>query len=340
MIANLSELESYRMAVVGATGLVGRSMLRTLEIRNFPVDTIRIIASERSLGDKIEFKGRLHNVEALTDHSFDDVDIALFSAGADTSRAFSDTAVSSGSVVIDNSSAHRMTPEVPLVVPEVNPERAFQTNGIIANPNCSTIQLVVALKPLMQLGIEHVFVSTYQAVSGMGQKGVKRLNDEIRKPGYKGGTEVPYAFNAVPKCDEFLENGYTKEEMKVLNESRKILESPSMKMTVTAVRVPVIRGHSESVSVKFSRNVSAEEVRNLLSSSPGVTVTDDPAADVFPHPLLSEGSGQTFVGRIRQDLNDPSIISMFVVADNILKGAAWNAVQIAELLSAGAAHTA
>lgn len=338
MIANLSELESYRMAVIGATGLVGRSMLKTMEIKNFPVDTIKIIASERSLGNEIEFKGRMHKVEALSDHSFDDVDIALFSAGAEASKLYAEAAASAGSVVIDNSSAHRMIDGVPLVVPEVNPDRAFESKGIIANPNCSTIQLVVALKPLMHLGVEHVFVSTYQAVSGMGQRGVMRLMEEIESPGFKGGQDIPYAFNAVPKCDEFLANGYTKEEMKVLDESRKILENRDMKMTVTAVRVPVLRGHSESVSVKFSGSVTAEEVRRLLSSAPGVTVADEPAAGIIPHPVLSHESGQTFVGRIRQDLNDPSIVNMFVVADNIFKGAAWNAVQIAELLCFDAAR--
>lgn len=335
MITNLSGKDSYNMAILGATGLVGRSMLRTLERRNFPVETIKIIASERSKGEKLQFKGKTLTVEAVNDRSFDDVEISLFSAGADASRKYADVAVDSGSVVIDNSSAHRMREDVPLVVPEVNPESAFNSNGLIANPNCSTIQLVVALKPLVSLGIEHVFVSTYQSVSGMGQKGVTRLLDETNSFEYQPGDDVPYAYNAVPKCDVFLPNGYTKEEMKMFQESRKILGLDDLKMTVTAVRVPVLRGHSESVSLKFRDSVTPEQVREILSAAPGVTVEDSIENDRFPHPLLAEGSEQTFIGRIRQDLNDPTIVNMFIVADNILKGAALNAVQIAELLCNG-----
>ncbi|GMA48925.1 aspartate-semialdehyde dehydrogenase [Alicyclobacillus contaminans] len=268
------------------------------------------------------------------------MDIALFSAGASASQQFAPLAVRQGAVVIDNSSAFRLETDVPLVVPEVNSDAAFRHRGIIANPNCSTIQLVVALKPLVEFGIEHVSVSTYQAVSGMGQKAIDALHKEVSGaaettvfPTTSQESRYPMAFNVLPQCDVFLDNGYTKEEMKLVNESRKILDLPNLRVSPTAVRVPVIYGHSETVAVQFRSEVSAEQVRERLRSAPGVVVVDDPAAAVFPHPKMAEGTGDTFVGRIRQDLADPRTVLMFVVADNLLKGAAWNAVQIAELLA-------
>lgn len=346
MKPDVMEKESYTVAILGATGLVGRAMLKTLERRNFPITGIRLLATGKSAGKTLYYNEKEVEVEAVTEGSFEGVDISLFSAGSDASLEFSDIAVAHGSLVIDNSSAHRMKDEIPLVVPEVNPEKAFENSGIIANPNCSTIQLVVALKPLMKLGIEHVFVSTYQSVSGMGQKGIDRLLEETnsvldgRSRSRAGGSEVPFAFNAVPKCDYFLENGYTREEMKLLLESRKILGSPDLKMSVTAVRVPVMYGHSETVAVKFKDKVSADQVRGILAASPGITVMDDPENGIYPHPRYSEGSGETFVGRIRQDLDDPTTVLMFIVADNVLKGAAWNAVQIAELLTSSRKESA
>ncbi|MBX5436640.1 MAG: aspartate-semialdehyde dehydrogenase [Alicyclobacillaceae bacterium] len=335
--------DTYRVAVLGATGAVGRRMVETLEKRNFPVGELRLLASPKSAGQTVPFRGQAVTVQAVDEHSFDGVDLALFSAGAGTSLTWAPVAVRSGAVVIDNSSAYRMHDEVPLVVPEVNPEAAFRHQGIIANPNCSTIQLVVALKPLVRFGIEHVSVATYQAVSGMGQKAVDALLREIAAFG--SGEEVttvfpvasadvrhPMAFNVLPQCDVFVEHGYTKEEMKLVNESRKILELPNLQVSPTAVRVPVLYGHSESVSVRFSQPVAPDDVRKALDGAPGVRLMDDPTQGVYPHPRVAAGTGDTFVGRIRQDLWDSHTVWMFVVADNLLKGAAWNAIQIAELL--------
>jgi aspartate-semialdehyde dehydrogenase len=331
--------ETYTVAVLGATGAVGRAMLQTLERRNFPVGELRLLASPRSAGQTIEFRGQSYEVQAASEDAFRGVDIALFSAGASASQIYAPMAVRQGAVVVDNSSAFRMDPEVPLVVPEVNAAEALKHKGIIANPNCSTIQLVVALKPLVDFGIEHVTISTYQAVSGMGQKAIDALFTEIQGeqdvtlfPTTSQETRYPMAYNVLPQCDIFLDNGYTKEEMKLVNESRKILGLPDLKVSPTAVRVPVVYGHSESVAVRFSQPVTAEQVRERLTGAPGVVVVDDPAAALFPHPKLAAGTGDTFVGRIRQDLADDHTVLMFVVADNLLKGAAWNAVQIAEVL--------
>jgi aspartate-semialdehyde dehydrogenase len=339
----MKKKERYNIAVLGATGAVGRAMLHTLERRGFPIGDLRLLASPRSAGQTLEFGGRLYEVQAATEEAFAGVDIALFSAGASASLTYAPLAVRQGAVVVDNSSAYRLEPDVPLVVPEVNPDAAFSHKGIIANPNCSTIQLVVALKPLVEFGIEHVSVSTYQAVSGMGQKAIDALTAEVGGnaettlfPTASQDTRYPMAYNVLPQCDVFLDNGYTKEEMKLLNESRKILGLPDLKVSPTAVRVPVIYGHSESVAVRFSKPVSAEEVRAKLTGAPGVVVVDDPQHARFPHPRMAEGTGDTFVGRIRQDLADECTVLMFVVADNLLKGAAWNAVQIAELLVQGA----
>lgn len=337
----------YNIAVLGATGAVGRAMLQTLERRDFPVEELRLLASPRSAGQTVEFRGNPYEVQAVSEESFVGIDIALFSAGASTSLTWAPVAARHGAVVIDNSSAYRMDETVPLVVPEVNPKAALRHNGIIANPNCSTIQLVVALSPLKKFGIEHISVSTYQAVSGMGQKAIDAMFEEASGqatttlfPTASQDAKYPMAFNVLPQCDVFLDNGYTKEEMKLVNESRKILEDPSLLVSPTAVRVPVVYGHSEAVSVRFKQPVTAGMVRDALTSAPGVIVVDNPERAEFPHPKLAEGTGDTYVGRIRQDLADEKTVLMFVVADNLLKGAAWNAVQIAEVLTLHAENPA
>lgn len=338
----MPQREGYTVAVLGATGAVGRRMIWSLEQRGFPVRELRPLASPRSAGTELSFRGQPVRVEAVSPEAFAGVDIALFSAGATASKTWAPVAVEAGAVVIDNSSAYRMEPDVPLVVPEVNAEAAYAHHGIIANPNCSTIQLMVAVAPLRDLGIERIIVTTYQAVSGMGQKAVDALLDEVAQgpdgeattlfPVVAQAQHHPMAFNVLPQCDVFLDNGYTKEEMKLVNESRKILGMPDLAVTPTAVRVPVLYGHSEAVSVTFARSVTAEEVRDRLGRAPGVVVVDDPERVLYPHPRMAAGTGETYVGRIRRDLFDERTVNMFVVADNLLKGAAWNAVQIAELL--------
>lgn len=336
----MKQRDAYTVAVLGATGAVGRAMVKTLERKAFPVKELRLLASPRSAGQTVEFRGEPLTVQAVAEESFEGVDIALFSAGADTSLTWAPKAVERGAIVVDNSSAYRMDHTVPLVVPEANPHALQHHNGMIANPNCSTIQLMVALNPLRELGLQHVAISTYQAVSGMGQKAVEALQQEMKSgssdgtlfPVASAGEPIPMAYNVLAQCDVFLESGYTKEEMKLVNESRKILELPSLQVSPTAVRVPVLYGHAEAVSIRFERPVSAEEVRRRLEGAPGVVVADDPQRGLFPHPRMAEGSGDTFVGRIRQDLWDDHTVMMFIVADNLLKGAAWNAVQIAEEL--------
>ncbi len=335
----MQKRERYRVAVLGATGAVGRAMVSTLERRNFPVEELRLLASPRSAGQTIPFHNEDVLVQAVSEELFDGIDIALFSAGGSTSLNWSPRAVQKGAVVIDNSSAFRMDPVVPLVVPEVNAHAITRHQGIIANPNCSTIQMVVVLGALEKFGLEHVTVSTYQAVSGMGQKGIDGLTSEIENRGSvtvfplaSQDQHYPMANNVLPQCDVFLDNGFTKEEMKLVNESRKILEIPDLKVSPTAVRVPVVYGHSEAVSVRFKQPITPNEVRALLLDTPGVVVVDDPAHGKYPHPLMAAGTGDTYVGRIRQDLSDDRTIMMFIVADNLLKGAAWNAVQIAEAL--------
>ena len=329
----------FNVTILGATGAVGRAMIQALERRNFSVARLKLLASSKSEGTRLQFRGTDITVRNAEEEDFSGTDIALFSAGAEVARKYAARAVSAGAVVIDNSSAFRMERDVPLTVPEVNPESISGHRGIIANPNCSTIQLAVAINPLKQYGIDHVYVSTYQAVSGMGQKGIDGLinpgaeGDVFPLPG--GHRHYPIANNVIPQCDAFLDNGYTKEEMKIVNESRKILGEPDLKISPTAVRVPVIYGHSESVAVTFRKPVNADEIRARLARSPGITVADDFRNEIFPHPKMAEGSGEVFVGRIRKDLSDENTIMMFVVADNILKGAAWNAVQIAELLARG-----
>ncbi len=328
------------VAVVGATGAVGNMMVEVLQERNFPVNELKLLASERSAGTTMLFHGKAHKVEVLTPESFDGVDVALFSAGGSVSLEYAPIAAERGAVVVDNSSAFRMEPDVPLVVPEVNPQRIadYRNRGIIANPNCSTIQMVVALKPIYDAaGIERVVVSTYQAVSGTGKRAIQELQDQaISIFNFKPIKSEVYphqiAFNCLPHIDVFLENGYTKEEMKMVNETKKILEDPSIRVTATTVRVPVFYGHSESVNVETKKKISVEEVRDLLSRAPGVVVVDDPENNLYPLAIDAAGKDETFVGRIREDESIEKGINLWVVADNIRKGAATNAVQIAEIL--------
>ncbi len=343
----------YNVAVAGATGAVGKTMIRVLEERDFPVGEVRFLASERSEGKVLSFRGEPVTVHKLDHGSFEGIDIALFSAGGDRSIMFAPSAARAGAVVIDNSSAWRMDPDVPLVVPEVNPGAiaGYKAKGIIANPNCSTIQMVVALKPLYDFaGIERIVVSTYQAVSGTGQKAIDELERQVRQwarrreegrrdepMGYVGRYEFnayPHqiAFNCLPHIDRFNSNGYTKEEMKMVNETRKILEDDSILVSATAVRVPVFFSHSEAINIRFKRPVSAEKARELLSAAPGVKVVDDPLNNVYPLALDAEGQDFTLVGRIREDISQENGLDIWVVADNIRKGAATNAVQIAEVL--------
>lgn len=322
-----------RVAVVGATGMVGRTMLKVLDERNFPIDELFLFASAKSAGQVVKFRNREYTVEELRENSFDrGIDIALFSAGGDTSLRFSPIAVSKGCTVVDNSSAWRMDKKVPLVVPEVNPEDVKWNSGIIANPNCSTIQAVVALKPLDdRFGIKRVVYSTYQAVSGAGLGGYNDLLNGINgEPPRK--FQHPIAYNILPHIDSFLENGYTKEEMKMVNETRKILHRDNLRVTATTVRVPVFYGHSESINVEFERNFDLKEVYEALENFPGIVIVDNPAQNSYPMPIDAEGKNEVFVGRIRRDESIDSGINMWVVADNIRKGAATNAVQIAELL--------
>lgn len=326
-------MKKVNVAVVGATGMVGRMMLKVLEERNFPIDKFYVFASKKSAGSEIEFKGMKYPVEELTENSFDrDIDIALFSAGGDTSLKFAPIAASKGVVVIDNSSAWRMNKEVPLVVPEVNPEDVKWHKGIIANPNCSTIQAVVALKPLHEkYGIKRIVYSTYQAVSGSGVKGVSDLEE-----GLKGNPNKfyahPIANNCLPHIDVFMENGYTKEEIKMIDETKKILNDQSLKVTATTVRVPVFNSHSESVNVEFKNDFKLDELVDLLKNSPGIIIEDDVKNNVYPLAINASGKNEVFLGRIRRDESVDYGINMWVVADNIRKGAATNAVQIAELL--------
>jgi aspartate-semialdehyde dehydrogenase len=329
------------VAVAGATGVVGRQMLQTLEARNFPIAKIKLLASARSKGKTLSFKGEEVAVEVLSEDSFKGVDIALFSAGGDTSKHFAPFAAKDGCVVVDNSSAWRMDPEVPLVVPEVNPYDIAKHKGIIANPNCSTIQMVVVLKPLHDAAkITRVVVSTYQAVSGAGIAALTELSEQSRRvlDGEPPAPKVfPYqiAFNCIPQIPQknaFTDNGYTSEEMKMVNETKKILGDASIRVTATTVRVPVFNGHSESVNVETVTKLTADAARALLAKAPGVVVMDDPANQIYPLASLSTGSGDTFVGRIREDISHASALDLWIVADNLLKGAAFNAVQIAELL--------
>jgi len=331
---------AYKVAVVGATGAVGQQMVACLEERNFPVAELVPLASERSIGKTVSFRQREIPVQVLSHDSFGGVEVALFSAGGGISKEYGPLAARAGAVVVDNSSAWRMDPEVPLVVPEVNPQDIglYPKTGIIANPNCSTIQMVVALKPLHDAArIKRVVVSTYQAVSGTGQKAVEELAAQVRAllACQEAKTQVyPHriAFNCLPHIDVFLPNGYTKEEMKMVNETQKIIGDDSIQVTATTVRVPVFYGHSESVNIETERKLTPAEARRLLAQAPGVKVVDDPAKNAYPMPLDAAGQDLTLVGRIREDFTIANGLNFWVVADNLRKGAATNAVQIAEML--------
>ncbi len=331
----------FNVAVAGATGAVGNQMIACLEERAFPVKNLKLLATARTKGRKLRFMGEEVPVEELTEASFKGVEIGIFSAGGGTSQKFAPVAAREGCVVVDNSSAWRMDPDVPLVVPEVNPHAIakYTNKGIIANPNCSTIQMVVALAPIhREVGIKRVVVSTYQAVSGTGKKAIDELYDQTKAIMNSVEPEkkvYPHriAFNCLPHIDVFLENGYTKEEMKMVHETRKILEDDSIGITATTVRVPVFFSHSESVNVETRRPITPEEVRVLLENAPGVKVVDDPSENLYPMAIDAAGKDDTFVGRIRRDESVASGINLWVVSDNIRKGAATNAVQIAEILA-------
>jgi aspartate-semialdehyde dehydrogenase len=331
-------VKKLRVAVAGATGAVGREMLRILEERNFPVEELIPLASERSEGKSIPFAGGECTVRRLDHDSFDGVDLALFSAGAARSKEFAPSAVGAGAVVVDNSSAFRMDPDVPLVVSEVNPGALDAHRGIIANPNCSTMQMVVALKPLLDAaGVRRIVVSTYQAVSGAGQSAVDELRGQVEALGRSEAAtaaDMPHqiAFNCLPQIDVFLEGGDTREERKMVEETRKIFGLPNLPISATCVRVPVYNGHSESVNVEFERLLLPDEARGLLQGAPGVEVVDDPASLAYPMAITASGRDPVYVGRIRRDPSAENALNMWVVADNLRKGAALNAVQIGEVL--------
>ncbi|MEO5355819.1 MAG: aspartate-semialdehyde dehydrogenase [Nitrospirae bacterium YQR-1] len=334
----LVKKDKYVVAVVGATGAVGNEMIETLQMRDFPVDKLRLFASERSEGGTLTFKNAEITVERLTKGVFKGIDIALFSAGAERSREFAPDAAAAGCVVVDNSSAWRMDPEVPLVVPEVNPHDLKKHKGIIANPNCSTIQMVVALKPIHDaVRIKRIVVSTYQAVSGTGKKAMDELLEQTGDLLHFRDIKIsvyPHqiAYNCLPHIDVFLENGYTKEEMKMVHETRKIMGDGTIRVTATTVRVPVFRGHSESVNIETHRKITANEARALLSEAPGVILFDAPAKNIYPTAIDCAGKDAVYVGRVREDESIENGLNMWVVSDNLRKGAALNAVQIAEKL--------
>jgi aspartate-semialdehyde dehydrogenase len=333
-------MKTFHVAVVGATGAVGNEMIKILEERNFPVGKLKLLASERSLGKSLDYKGESLPVEVLKEDSFTGVQIGLFSAGGSISEKFAPLAAQAGCVVVDNTSAFRMVPDIPLVVPEVNPEAIalYKNRGIIANPNCSTIQMVVALKPIHDaVRIKRIVVSTYQAVSGTGKKAIDELMAQTRALLSFQDPEIkvyPHqiAFNCLPQIDVFVDNGYTKEEMKMINETKKIMNDHSIAVTATTVRVPVFYAHSESVNIETEKKISPQEVRELLAKAPGVIVVDDPAGRQYPMAIHAAGKNDTYVGRIREDESIPNGINMWVVSDNLRKGAALNAVQIAEIL--------
>ena len=331
-------MKGYNVAILGATGAVGQTMLKVLEERNFPINELRLLASPRSAGKELEYMGLKYKVEPVSPEAFEGIDIALFSAGGSRSKEWAPIAVEKGAIVIDNSSAFRMDEDVPLVVPEVNPEDVKWHKGIIANPNCSTIQMVVAINPIHKAKkIKRVFVSTYQAVSGAGAKAIEdlKLETQARLEGryyYPEALPNHIAFNVIPHIDVFFDNGYTKEEMKMVNETRKIMHAPDIKVSPTCVRVPVFTGHSETVVVETEEPITADEAREILKNAEGVVVEDDPKNNVYPMPIDVEGRDEVFVGRIREDHTFDNGIAMWVVADNLRKGAATNAVQIAELL--------
>ena len=337
-------MKKYNVAILGATGAVGQEFLNLIEERNFPFAELKLLASKRSAGKKIQFMGKEYTVEEATDASFEGVDIALFAGGA-ASKTFAPAAVKAGAVVIDNSSAFRMDPEVPLVVPEVNPEAIASHKGIIANPNCSTIIMVMALKPLYDVSkIKRIVVSTYQAVSGGGKEAMAELEEQVKAinegreivanilPGASLAKHYQIAFNLIPQIDVFKENLYTKEEMKMIDETKKIMSDDSLRITATTVRVPVYRSHAESVNVEFEDEVSVEKAREVLADFPGVTLTDNPDEQVYPMPLETSGKDDVEVGRIRKDYSIDNGLNFWVCGDQIRKGAALNALQIAEYM--------
>lgn len=335
-------MKKYNVAILGATGMVGHEFLKILDQRNFPIETLKLTASERTSGTKISFRGKELEVEVATPEAFDGIDIVLSSAGANVSQALAPDIIKRGAIIIDNTSAFRMDADVPLVVPEVNGHALKNHKGIIANPNCSTIQLVMALKPLHDYSpLKRVLVSTYQSVSGAGKEAVEEMNQQFQavldgtftKP---EKTILPQhiAFNVIPHGGNFLDNGYTEEEIKITNETRKIMEIPNLPISATSVRVPVNVGHSETVNVEFESKVDLDKVREALSNFDGVIVMDNPAKKEYPMPFDLAGRDEVFVGRIREDLSCENALNMWVVADNIRKGAALNAVQIAEKMIA------
>jgi len=331
-------MNGYRVAIVGATGLVGGEFIKVLEQRDFPVSTMQLFASDRSAGKKLFYNHKEYEVKETSPDSFRDVDIALFSAGADISRYFAPIAARAGAVVIDNSAAFRMEDDVPLVVPEINAEDIKTHKGIIANPNCSTIQMVVALNPLHKVNpIKRIIVTTFQSVSGTGSAAIDELTAQSKQI-LSAQNVVPHvyphqiAFNVLPQIDVFLDNAYTKEEWKMVEETRKIMHDDDILVSATCVRVPVFISHSEAVNVEFTNSISPDDARRILAQAPGVRVLDDPAISLYPHPWMAAGTDDTFVGRIRRDVSASNSLVMWIVADNVRKGAALNAVQIAEEL--------
>ncbi|MFD1705933.1 aspartate-semialdehyde dehydrogenase [Siminovitchia sediminis] len=342
----MEKTTGYHVAVMGATGAVGQQILKTLERRDFPIKKLTLLSSARSAGKQVHFKGETLTVEEAVPESFEGVDIALFSAGGSVSKKFAPEAVKRGAIVIDNTSAFRMDPEVPLVVPEVNEEAINNHKGLIANPNCSTIQMVAALEPIRKaFGLNKVIVSTYQAVSGAGAQAIDEMNNQSKAildeeeftPEILpvGGADKHYqiAFNVIPQIDQFADNGYTLEEMKMINETKKIMNHPSLKVAATCVRLPVETGHSESVYIEVGQNdVTVEDIQEILSQAPGITLQDDPNEQLYPMPAFAAGKDDVFVGRIRRDLDEENGFHLWIVSDNLLKGAALNTVQIAESL--------
>ncbi len=342
----MTNQKQFEVAIVGATGAVGEQILKLLEERDFPIQSLKLLSSARSAGKKVMFKGQELTVEEATPESFEGVEIALFSAGGDVSRALAPAAVERGAICIDNTNAYRMDPDTPLVVPEVNMDKINEHKGIIANPNCSTIQMVAALKPLHdRYGIARIIVSTYQAVSGAGAKAIDETLRQSREvlDGNEPNPDIlpvgslpvkhQIAFNAVPQIDKFQDNGFTLEEMKMIRETKKIMDDESIEVTATCVRIPVIYGHSESIYVEFKKDFELAEAKQLLSDAPGIVLQDDSANQVYPLATDAAGKLDVFVGRMRKDLNHPRALNMWVVSDNLLKGAAWNAVQIAEYIA-------
>ncbi|MDT2640693.1 aspartate-semialdehyde dehydrogenase [Enterococcus dongliensis] len=341
-------MRKMNVAIVGATGAVGTQMIKLLENSSLPLGTVKFLASKRSAGKQLSFKGETQTIEELVPDSFEGIDLALFSAGGGISAKFAPEAVKRGAVVVDNTSHFRMDPTVPLVVPEVNPEALRNHHGIIANPNCSTIQMMVALEPIRQaFGLKRVIVSTYQAVSGAGNRAIEELAQQARdfaagKPSDEwkaailpaGGDKkhYPLAFNALPQIDVFTEDGYTNEEWKMINETKKIMEDDTIKVSATCVRIPVMSGHSESVYIETEKTATVAEIQALIANAPGAVLEDDPSQQIYPQAINSVGKKETFVGRIRKDPDEEKGIHLWVVSDNLLKGAAWNSLQIAETM--------